>query len=146
MVSSDDPHVSPTALVDAAYDLISFEPGSEPSWDAFRSLFLPQSTLALRVFPDDIAVSVMNLDQYVEKQIRDGMKEEGYTETPIERTELVFRDIAEVRVLFAMQFGDAEPHKAIDVYQLIRIDGRWLIASIASDILMPGEAVPTAFG
>lgn len=139
---TNDPHSSPTTLVDASYNLISFEPGSEPAWDAFRGLFLPQAILTLRVFPDDEAVTVMDLDAYMEKQIRDGMKEEGYTEKPLKRSELVFRDTAEVRVLFAMQFGEADPYTAIDFFQLIRLDGRWHIASISSDVLRPGEPVP----
>ena len=55
-------HASPTTLVDACYALISFEPGSEPAWDEFRALFHPQAVLALRVFPDDESVTVMDLD------------------------------------------------------------------------------------
>lgn len=137
-----DLHASPKTLVDAAYDLVSFEPGSEPAWDAFRGLFLPQAILTLRVFPDDEAITIMDLDAYMEKQIREGMKEEGYTETPLRRSELVIRDTAEVRVLFAMQYGDTEPHTAIDFFQLVRLEGSWHIASISSDVLRPGEALP----
>jgi hypothetical protein len=140
----DDPHATPTALVDASYDLISFEPGSEPAWDHFRSLFLPQALLALRVFPGDDAITVMDLDRYMVKQMREGMKEEGYSETLLKRSELIYHDIAEVRVLFAMKFGNTDPHTAIDIFQLIRLEGRWWIASIVSDILAPGEAVPDA--
>ena len=76
------------------------------------------------------------------KQMREGMKEEGYSESILKRSELVYRDIAEVRVLFAMRFGNSEPHTAIDVLQLVRSEGRWWIASIVSDILAPGEPVP----
>ena len=138
----EDLHATPAALVDASYDLISFEPGSEPAWDRFRTLFLPQAVLALRVFPEDDAISVMDLDQYVVKQMREGMKEEGYSETILKRSELVFRDVAEVCVLFAMKFGDAAPHTAMDIIQLVRHEGRWWIASMVSDILRPGEPAP----
>ena len=137
-----DPHATPAALVDACYSLISFEAGSEPAWDRFRALFLPQALLALRVFPEDDAITIMDLDQYMIKQMREGMKEEGYSESILKRSELVYRDIAEVRVLFAMRFGNSEPHTAIDVFQLVRSEGRWWIASIVSDILAPGEPVP----
>ena len=140
-----DPHANPTALVDACYDLISFEPGSEPAWDDFRALFLPQAILTLRVFPDDEAITVMDLDAYMEKQIREGMKEEGYTETLLHRSELVFRDTAEVRVLFAMQYGDTEPYNAVDFFQLVRLKGRWFVASISSDVLRPDEPLPEGF-
>ena len=133
---------SPTVIVDACYDLISFEAGSGPQWERFRSLFLPEAVLTLRVFPGDAEVTVMDLDAYMEKQMREGMKEEGYSETVLQRTEMIYRDIAESRVLFHMQFGDAAPFTAIDVFQLVRRGGRWWVASIISDILEPGEPIP----
>jgi len=133
---------TPASTVDACYDLISFEAGSEPQWESFRGMFLPEAILALRFFPGDPEITVMNLDAYVVKQMRDGMKDEGYSETVMARSEMIYGDIAECRVIFEMRFGSAEPHTAIDVFQLIRRDGRWWVASIASDILAPGEPVP----
>ena len=139
---SGSPHDSPDALVDACYDLITFEAGGEPDWDAFRALFHRQAVLALRVFPEDDAITVMDLDAYMVKQMREGMQQEGYSETLVSRTQLVFHDVAEVRVVFEMRFGEGEPHTAIDVYGLVRLEGRWLIASIISDVAAPGEALP----
>jgi len=135
-------HASPTTLVDACYDLISFEPGSEPAWDEFRALFHPQAVLALRVFPDDESVTVMDLDSYMVKQMREGMDGEGYSESVLKRTEMVFHDIAEVRVLFSMKFGDTKAHTAIDIFSLVRSEDRWHITSIVSDILSDDDAVP----
>lgn len=143
---NDKFHASPTTLVDACYDLITFEPGSEPAWDDFRALFHPQAVLALRVFPDDESVTVMDLDSYMIKQMREGMEEEGYTESVLKRSELVFHDIAEVRVVFSMQFGDTQPYTAIDIFSLVRSGTRWHITSIVSDILSPDEAVPAELG
>ena len=139
---NDNFHASPTTLVDACYDLITFEPGSEPAWDDFRALFHPRAVLALRVFPDDESVTVMDLDSYMIKQMREGMEEEGYSESVLKRSEVVFHDIAEVRVLFSMKFGDAKPYTAIDIFSLVSSEGRWHITSIVSDILSPDEAVP----
>ena len=133
------------SCLDASYDLISFRPGSEPAWDRFRALFLPQAVLALRVLPEDDAITVMDLDHYVVKQMRDAMKEEGYSETILKRSEIVYRDVAEVRALFAMKFGDAAPHTTMDIIQLVRRGGRWWIASMVSDILRPGEPAPEGF-
>lgn len=141
-MSADPMTATPTAIVDACYNLISFEAGSEPQWERFRTLFLPEAVLALRVFPDDEAVTVMDLDAYMVKQMREGMKEEGYSETVVRRAEMTYRDIAECRILFQMQFGDAEPYTAIDIFQIVRRSGRWWIASIVSDVLKPGEPVP----
>ena len=141
-MSADPTTTTPKAIVDAAYDLISFEAGSEPEWERFRELFLPEAVLAFRVFPEDETITVMDLDAYMVKQMREGMKEEGYSETVVKRTEVIYRDIAECRVLFHMQFGTAEPFTAIDIFQLVYRDGRWWVASIVSDILQPGEAIP----
>ena len=143
---SGSPHDSPAALVDACYDLITFGPGAEPDWEGFRALFHHQAVLALRVFPEDDAITVMDLDAYMVKQMRAGMEEEGYSETLVSRTELVFHEVAEVRVVFEMRFGEGAPHTAIDVYGLIRLEGRWLIASIISDIAAPGEPLPGDWG
>jgi hypothetical protein len=65
------------------------------------------------------------------------MKEEGYAEIPGETEWLRVGDIAEARVHFGMKYGDAEPVPALDIYQLVRREGRWWIVSIISDL--PGE-------
>lgn len=135
-------HNSPATLVDACYNLISFQPGSKPVWDQFCALFQPQAVLALRVFPDDDAITVMDLDAYMIKQMRADMEEAGYSETLLRRTEFIFHDIAQVRVLFEMKFGVAERHTAIDVFSLIRLENYWYITSIVSDFVTPGEPLP----
>ena len=88
----------------------------------------------------------MDLDLYVVKQMREGMEEEGYSESLIKRSELVFHDIAEVRVLFAMKFGDAKPHTAIDIFSLVRLEKQWYITSLVSDFINPDEPVPGGLG
>lgn len=135
-------HASPATLVDACYDLICFEPGSKPAWDEFCALFQPQAVLALRVYPEDDAVTVMDLDAYMVKQMRTGMEEAGYSETLLKRTEFIFHDVAAVRVLFEMKFGDTEPHTAIDIFSLVRLGDCWYIASLVSDFVDPGEPLP----
>mgnify|MGYP001356041571 CR=1 FL=1 len=142
---NDNLHASPTALVDACYALITFAPGTEPVWDEFRALFHPKAVLGLRVFPEDPSVTIMDLDRYIIRQMREGLEQQGYSERVLNRSEVVFHDIAEVRVLFSMQFGDAKPHTAIDIFSLVRSDGRWYITSIVSDILRPSEVVPAEF-
>src|SRR5882672_1202012 len=93
---------TPEALVESAYRLISFGPGDDPAWTAFRTLFAERCVFALRLFPKDLSVSVMTLDEYVSRQIREGMKEDGYQERPIDRLFSVTGDIAEARVRFEM--------------------------------------------
>jgi hypothetical protein len=40
---------SPSEVVDAAYELLSFEPGQEPDWAGFNECFHGRAILALRV-------------------------------------------------------------------------------------------------
>jgi hypothetical protein len=125
---------TPEALVENAYRLISFGPGGDPEWSAFRELFAEHCVLALRVFPQDSSVSVMTLDEYVHRQVREEMKTEGYTERPIDRRFSVTGDIAEARVTFEMVFGADEVYAGIDHFQLVRRNGHWLIVSIIGNV------------
>jgi hypothetical protein len=131
---------TPQAIVEVAYELISFAPGAEPRWAAFRQLFADRCALALRVFPEDPSITVMNLDEYVRLQMREGMKEAGYEERPINRAFTITGDIAEARISFQMIFGNGEAREALDVFQMVRRAGRWWIVSIVSEVLAGSQA------
>jgi hypothetical protein len=130
--------MAPEEVVDRAYELISFAAGGEPAWDDFRLLFTDPCVLALRVFPDDPAVSVMDMDAYVRAQMRPGLTEEGYAEFPGAREVTRTGDVCVVRQQFAMQFARRDPVPALDVFSLVRIDGEWRIAAIVSDMAERG--------
>ena len=127
------------------YRLISFPAGSLPGWGRFKSLFVAKAVLTLRVFPGDETMSVMDLDEYATRQIRDGMKEEGYSETVIKQEWFGFGDVRETRVIFHMQFGDRQPTTAFDIFQLVKLEGRWWITSIMGEIPEVGVKVPSDF-
>ena len=124
----------PGVVVDRAYELISFAAGGAPGWDAFRQLFVQQAVLALRVFPGDAAVTVMDMNAYVVAQMGHGLGEAGYTEIPGARQVHITGDIAVIYQDFAMQFATGDPVPALDVFSLCRIDGQWRIVSIVSDM------------
>lgn len=130
----------PSDVVDRCYELISFAAQSEPRWAEFRTLFAEKAVLALRVFPEDPAVSVMTLDEYCARQVREGMKDSGYSETVLDRDVKTIGDVAAATVRFEMRFGGAAPVKAIDVFQLARLDGSWRIVCIVSDMARDGAA------
>ncbi len=133
------------AIVAEAYRLISFEPESGPDWKRFNALFAERAVLALRVFPEDESVSVMNLDEYAVTLMRKGMREEGYTETQVQTDWFEFGEIAEARVIFEIRFGDDDPITALDVFQLVRREGRWWIVSIIAEIPRAGVEIPAGF-
>jgi len=121
-------------VIEQAYRALAFEPGSEPDWALFAEAFAPSAILALRVFPEDPEVLVLSLADYVREQMRNDLKQHGYSETPGARTVEIFGDIALVRQEFTMNFAD-RTQQAIDLFCLARMGGRWLIASVASDTL-----------
>ena len=125
---------TPQALVEMTYRLISFSAGGEPSWPTFRTLFSDRAVLAIRILPEDPSITVMNLDEYVQWQIREGMKEAGYEERPLERSFNVMGDLAEAHVRFQMYIGPRHIGDAIDIFQIVRKEGRWWIVSIVSEI------------
>lgn len=127
--------MTPEDVVDRAYELISFAAGGEPAWPEFRALFTTGAVLALRVFPEDEVITVMDLDAYVVHQMRDGLSDEGYSEVPGERSATVVGDAAVVLQNFFMQFKDRAPVPAFDGFSLVRLEGRWKIASIISDMI-----------
>lgn len=131
---------SPGETVDAAYELLSFDPGQEPDWAGFRSCFHPRALLALRVFPEDAAISVLDLHEYARAQMREGLKEEGYTEVPDRRDVDIIGSVATVRQHFTMNFAGRPPVPAIDVFSLVKVGGRWRIISVVSDMTAPGTA------
>jgi Putative lumazine-binding len=128
---------SPGEVVDAAYELLSFEPGQQPDWPGFRRCFHAQAILALRVFPGDPAISVLSLAEYARAQLRDGLKEAGYTEAPQARDVEITGSVATIRQYFTMNFAGRPPVPAIDIFSLIQLEDRWQIISVVSD-MTPG--------
>ncbi len=127
--------MAPEEVVDRAYELISFAAGGEPAWAEFRRLFTEPCVLALRVFPNDDSITVMDLDAYVVHQMREGLSEEGYEEIPGERKTSVVGDAAFVDQQFFIKYRDQKPVAAFDGFSMVRIDGEWKITSIISDML-----------
>ena len=96
--------------------------------------------LALRVFPTDKHISVMNLDEYERAQLREDLAVGGYEEVPISRSGRIIRDLGIVDVRFDMRFPNGDVVSALDVYHLVRTAAGWRIASISSDMLEGGDA------
>lgn len=120
-------------LIECAYRSLAFDPGSEPDWLAFNSPFHDRAVLALRVFPQDAHVRVLDLAEYAHAQLANGLKEQGYSEQPGQGTIEVFGDVALVRQPFTMEFIERSV-PAIDLFSLARIDGTWRIVSVVSDL------------
>ena len=93
-----------------------------------------QDNLPLIVdFPEDVTVSLMDLQEYAQSQMRNDLQDHGYSETPGERSIEVIGDVACVRQAFTMNFADRTV-EAVDVFLLRRRGDGWRILSVASDM------------
>jgi hypothetical protein len=90
--------------------------------------------LALRVFPTDTAVSILNLRDYALSQMRHDLESDGYSETPGEQSIRVVGDVAVVHQHFTMNFRSG-PVPAVDVFSLARTAVGWRIVSVVSDVV-----------
>lgn len=123
-------------LIEAAYDALAFEPGTEPDWSAFEACFVDRAVLALRVFPADPDVSILSLRDYARSQMRNSLGSEGYSETPGEQAIRIFGDVAVVHQHFTMNFRSG-PVAALDVFSLARVHTGWRVVSVISDVVQP---------
>ncbi|WP_249674793.1 hypothetical protein [Pseudomonas abieticivorans] len=120
-------------VIDTAYEALAFEAGSAPRWDLFREVFHESAILGLRVFPGDPEISILDLLQYMQAQVANGIKENGYSETVGERTIRIFGEVATVEQYFTMNFANAEAASAIDIFSLVRLDSSWWVVAVISD-------------
>ena len=75
---------------------------------------------------------------------RDNVEERGVTEAIVNMQTLEFGDIAHVLVLYTSDFPDDDrpPRPGVDSFNLIRKDGRWLIASVLNEIPTAERPIP----
>ena len=76
---------------------------------------------------------MLDLRGYHAAQLTDGVAQEGYSETPGAREVHAAGDVALVRQEFTMDRAGRDPVSALDVFSLVRSDGRWRVISVVSD-------------
>ena len=138
----EDDVATVSSVVDRAYAVLDFPPGGEPDWTVAEELYDPAVILALRVFPDDLEISVLTWDQYKSSQMRAELAEHGYSETPGSRRLSVVGDVAFVEQSFVMQFRHRPAASAMDYFSLARLKGRWQIVAVLSDLAPSGMGLP----
>jgi hypothetical protein len=137
---------TPEGVVQNLYDMVTFPAGTTPDWEELRTLFLPETVIALRLSRDGL--TVMDLDGFVEVWLRDierfSLDESGFTERIIRTNTTEFGDIALVWVLYEAEIPGSgrPPQPGVDCIQLIRRDGRWVISAITNEVPTPDRAIP----
>lgn len=137
---------SAEGVVSELYRLICVEPGQSTDWEAVRALFIPEAVIVLRVSKDAMSTfSVQGwIDDFIAFNERARVIERGFTETIVRMDTMVFRDIANILVLYEAAITDSSrpPTRGVDSIDLIRKDGRWWIASIVNDLPTPEHPIP----
>jgi hypothetical protein len=136
------------AVVQAVYQSVSFEKGSEPNWALLRSTLFagarfcqpPRRPLkrALRSADDFI-------DSFKEDMDRYNMRTSGFWERIVNTTTTQFGDTATVFVVFEVRLVKDSPKpqgRGLDTISLIRTEGRWWITSIVTEFERPNQLLP----
>ncbi len=137
---------TPEGVVHNLYRHVSVDVGQETDWESVRKLFLPEAVIVLRVSKESTQVFDVQgwIDDFVAWDAKARVKERGFYEKIVAMKPRVFRDIANVFVLYeaAILDSDKPPTRGIDSIELVKKDGRWWIAAITNDIVSAEHPAP----
>ncbi|MCI0451432.1 MAG: DUF1697 domain-containing protein [Candidatus Latescibacteria bacterium] len=140
------PFLSAEGVVRELYRLVTVEKGQETDWEAARALFLPEAVIVLRVSKEATQVFDVQgwIDDFIAWNEKARVKERGFSEKIIVLKPRVFRDIANVFVLYEASLSDSSkpPSRGVDSIELVKKDGRWWIAAITNDLPNAEHPIP----
>ena len=126
------------ATMHAVYDVISGPAGQKRDFDKMRSLFAPGALLRV-IGPKGVRGGT--LDDYIAKS-GPILEKEGFTEKELGRRTEVYGNLASVWSSYDGRTANGSFHeRGINSFQLVKVDGKWLVASI----LWQEEGTPVVF-
>ena len=136
------------SLIDAVYRRVSFPAGEVPDWDAVRALMLPEA-LIVQPAARGRGIRTMDVDGFVQVFVDDierlDMSAVGFQERVVSKEVTQFGDMASALVVFEVRMlsgPGSRPQRGLDCFHLVRKDGRWWIASIATQFELPDDPIP----
>ena len=113
--------------VRGVYDVISGPPGKARDFDRMRSLFAPNALLRA-ITPNGVRGGT--LEEYITRNAPI-LEREGFTERELSRRTEVYGNLATVWSSYDGRTATGSFHeRGINSFQLVRVNGRWLVASI----------------
>jgi hypothetical protein len=113
--------------VRAVYDVISGPPGQARDFTRMRSLFAPGALLRV-ITPNGVRGGT--LEEYIARNAA-VLEREGFTERELGRRTEVYGNLATVWSSYDGRTASGSFHeRGINSFQLVRVNGRWLVASI----------------
>ena len=142
-VAAPQPPASDLAGIDAAirgvYEVISGPPGQKRDFDRMRSLFAPGATLKAT---GPKGVRGGSLEDYISRN-KDVLEQKGFTERELGRRLEVWGGLATAWSAYDGRTADGSFHeRGINSFQLVKIDGKWLVASILWQEETPDNPLP----
>lgn len=141
---------SPESVVAALYDVISGPAEAEHArdWDRLRSLFAPNATFRLVRWityeGSDEQLREWDVERFIAAG-REIWRDAGFWERELWSRTQRFGNIAHVLSTYESRVGtpDNDPvSRGVNSFQLVRIDGRWWLASTVWDIEAPENPIP----
>ena len=142
-VAASAPEKADMAGIDAAirgvYEVISGPPGQKRDFDRMRAMFAPNALL--RVITPNRGVRGGDIEAYI-KASGPILEKEGFTEKELGRRTEVYGNLASVWSAYDGRTANGSFHeRGINSFQLVKVDGKWLVASI----LWQEEGTPVLF-
>jgi hypothetical protein len=125
-----------TVLVTRFYDSISFTAGGAPNWDVLASLFHESAVIIPPASDTGGKLSALFLPEFVAhfRPVFESMRADGFTEYELFDNTSLFGDVAQRSSGYAITHGGkAVPFRGMNMFQLVRTDGEWSIASLVWD-------------
>ena len=126
--------------IHAVYDVISGPPGQKRDFDHMRSLFAPGATLKA-IGPKGLRGG--SLEDYISRN-QAILEKEGFTERELGRRVEIWGGLATAWSAYDGRTASGSFHeRGINSFQLVKIDGKWVVASILWQEETPDNPLPT---
>lgn len=143
-VSAEEQAINQAVL--DAYAGISFEKGATPDYEALRAIFTPNAVL--QNFRNDTLQS-FPIDAFIEsfKAGIDNGGRLGFNEVELGGETEYFGKVGHRISAYASYFdgSDEVGERGVNSFQLMKIDGKWLVSSIIWDVEKEGQSIPERY-
>ena len=125
--------------IHSVYDVISGPPGQKRDWDRMRTLFAPGATMKV-IGPKGLHGG--SVEDYIARD-RDILEKDGFFEHELGRRLEVWGGLATAWSSYDGHTADGSFHeRGINSFELVKIDGKWLVASILWQEATPDVPLP----
>ena len=142
-VAASQPSKADLAGIDAAirgvYEVISGPPGQKRDFDKMRSMFAPGATMKA-IGPKGLRGGTV--EDYIGRNA-EILEKEGFTERELGRRVEVWGGLATAWSAYDGRTANGSFHeRGINSFQLVKVDGKWVVASILWQEETPDNPLP----